>query len=88
MKVQNANLLPFKSSEPIDRSQAARAASAPAGDDIHLSELVTSLRSLVPDSPERQERLEQIVRAYADGTYRVDAETTASKIIDDSLQYP
>jgi flagellar biosynthesis anti-sigma factor FlgM len=88
MKVQNANLLPFKSSEPLDRSQTARAASAAAEDDIHLSELVTSLRSLVPDSPERQERLEQIARAYADGTYRVDAETTASKIIDDSLQYP
>ena len=40
------------------------------------------------DSPERQERIEQIARAYANGTYQVDAEATASKIIDDSLQYP
>lgn len=88
MKVQNANFLPSNSSEPLDRSQAARGPSGPARDDIHLSELVTSLRSLVPDSPERQERLEQIARAYADGTYQVDAEATASKIIDDSLQYP
>ena len=57
-------------------------------DDVHLSELVRSLRSLVPDSPERQERIEQIARAYANGTYKMDAEATASKIIDDSLQYP
>jgi flagellar biosynthesis anti-sigma factor FlgM len=85
MKVQNANLPQLNSSEPSARRHAA---SNPAGDDIHLSELVTSLRSLVPDSPERQERLEQIARAYANGTYRVDAEATASKIIDDSLQYP
>jgi flagellar biosynthesis anti-sigma factor FlgM len=88
MKVQNANPSPIDSSESPAKRQTARAASGPARDDIHLSELVTSLRSLVPDSPERQERLEQIARAYADGTYRVDAEATASKIIDDSLQYP
>ena len=43
---------------------------------------------MVPDSPERQERLEQLARSYANGTYKVDAEATASKIIDDSLQYP
>ena len=42
----------------------------------------------MPDSPERQERLEQIARAYANGTYKVDAEATAAKIIDDTLQYP
>jgi anti-sigma28 factor (negative regulator of flagellin synthesis) len=41
----------------------------------------------VPDSPERQERLEQIARAYASGTYEVDPEATASKIIDDGLRY-
>jgi len=85
MKVQNANLPPINSPEPAARRQAA---SAHAVDDVHLSELVRSLRSLVPDSPERQERLEQIARAYASGTYKVDAEATASKIIDDSLQYP
>jgi len=85
MKVQNAKLPPVNSPEPAARRQSV---SAQAGDDVHLSELVRSLRSLVPDSPERQERLEQIARAYANGTYRVDAEATASKIIDDSLQYP
>jgi anti-sigma28 factor (negative regulator of flagellin synthesis) len=54
---------------------------------VHLSELVRSLRSLAADSPERQERLEQIARACANGTYEVDAEATASKVIDDALRY-
>jgi len=43
---------------------------------------------MAADSPERQERLEQIARAFASGTYEVDAEATAARIIDDSLQYP
>jgi flagellar biosynthesis anti-sigma factor FlgM len=54
-------------------------------DDVHLSELVRSLRSLAADSPERQARLEEIARAYAKGTYQVDEQATASKIIDDVL---
>ena len=87
MKVQNASLTPLDGTSQPGRNQAARAGSA-AADDVHLSELVRSLRSLVPDSPERQERIEQIARAYANGTYKVDAEATASKIIDDALQYP
>jgi flagellar biosynthesis anti-sigma factor FlgM len=88
MKVQNANLPPLDATDHSGRTQASRVGSGAASDDVHLSELVRSLRSLVPDSPERQERIEQIARAYANGTYQVDAEATASKIIDDSLQYP
>ena len=88
MKVQSANLPPLDATDPSGRTQATRTDSGSATDDVHLSELVRSLRSLVPDSPERQERLEQLARAYANGTYQVDAEATASKIIDDSLQYP
>jgi negative regulator of flagellin synthesis FlgM len=61
------------------------AGSQASGDDIHLSELVQSLRSLAADSPERQARIEQIARSYANGTYKVDAEGTASKIIDDAF---
>ncbi len=85
MKVQNANLQPLDATGRTGRNQSGRSSGA---DDVHLSELVRSLRSLVPDSPERQERLEQLARAYANGTYQVDTEATASKIIDDSLQYP
>jgi flagellar biosynthesis anti-sigma factor FlgM len=55
-------------------------------DDVHLSELVRSLRSLAADSPERQARLEQIARSYANGTYSVDAGGTASKIVDDAFE--
>ena len=68
------------------RNSAAGAAGAGSGDDVHLSELVRSLRSLAADSPERQARLEQIARAYANGTYQVDAQATAAKIIDDAQQ--
>lgn len=57
-----------------------------AGDDVHLSELVRSLRSLAADSPERQARLEQIARSVANGSYQVDAQATAAKIIDDALE--
>jgi len=88
MKVQNANLSPLSGTDEAGRKQARRANSDPVGDDIHLSELVRSLRSMAADSPERQERLEQIARAFASGTYEVDAEATAARIIDDSLQYP
>lgn len=86
MKVQSANLPPLDATDQSGRNQPGR--SPGAADDVHLSELVRSLRSLVPDSPERQERIEQLARAYASGTYNVDAEATASKIIDDSLQFP
>jgi len=88
MKVQNANLPPLDARDQSGISQASRAGSGPGSDDVHLSELVRSLRSLAADSPERQARIEQIARAYANGTYQVDSEATASKIIDDSLQYP
>jgi flagellar biosynthesis anti-sigma factor FlgM len=64
----------------------ATSASPAAGDDVHLSELVRSLRSLAADSPERQARLEQLARAHATGAYEVDTSATASKIIDDTLR--
>jgi anti-sigma28 factor (negative regulator of flagellin synthesis) len=56
------------------------------GDDIHLSELVRSLRSLAADSPQRQEHLENIARTYATGNYQVNAPATAAKIIDDAIK--
>jgi|HubBroStandDraft_4_1064222.scaffolds.fasta_scaffold1027262_1 flagellar biosynthesis anti-sigma factor FlgM len=64
---------------------AAASTTPAAADDVHLSELVRSLRSLAADSPERQARLEQIARTYATGAYQVDTHATASKIIDDAL---
>ena len=58
----------------------------PSNDDVHLSELVKSLRSLAADSPERQAKLESLARTYANGSYTVDAGATASKIIDDAYE--
>lgn len=97
MKINDSNLSSLASTGPQQTAQTAQTArpatnagagstSAASGDDIHLSELVQSLRSLAADSPERQARLEQIARSYANGSYKVDAEGTASKMIDDALQ--
>jgi anti-sigma28 factor (negative regulator of flagellin synthesis) len=55
------------------------------GDDVHLPELVRSLRSLACDSPERQARLEELARVYATGNYTVDASAIAAKMIDDAM---
>jgi flagellar biosynthesis anti-sigma factor FlgM len=57
-----------------------------SNDDVHLSELVKSLRSLAADSPERQAKLESLARSYANGSYAVDAGATASKVIDDAFE--
>jgi flagellar biosynthesis anti-sigma factor FlgM len=57
-----------------------------AGDDVHLSELVRSLRSLAAESPERQAKIEALTRAYASGTYQVDSHATASAIIRDATK--
>jgi flagellar biosynthesis anti-sigma factor FlgM len=73
-------------SAPAQRSSTGASQAAAPADDVHLSELVRSLRSLAADSPERQASIEQITRAYATGTYKVDSQATASKIIDDALQ--
>ena len=54
-------------------------------EDVHLSELLRSLRSLVSDSPERQAKIEGLMLAYANGDLQVDAEATASAIIDDAI---
>jgi flagellar biosynthesis anti-sigma factor FlgM len=88
MKVQNANLSPLNATDGSGLIQTPQVSSHAAADDVHLSELVRSLRSLAAGSPERQERLEQIARACANGTYQMDADATASKVIDDALLYP
>ncbi|HXP85274.1 MAG TPA: hypothetical protein VN841_11170 [Bryobacteraceae bacterium] len=64
------------------------AGGAVSADDVHLAELVRSLRSLAGDSPEWQARMEQMARSVASGSFRVDAQGTASKIVSDALQRP
>ncbi len=98
MKVNNNDLSSLNPAEALGTQQSGRtgqttgSSQSPAtggvasGDDIHLSELVRSLRSLAADSPERQARIEQIARSYASGTYPVEPQATASKIVDDAFQ--
>ena len=96
MKVNDPNLSPAGSAGTSRTQETARtgtagrsgngsAAGASIGDDVHLSELVRSLRSLASDSPERQAKLEQLARTYASGNYKTDPVAIASKIIDDAL---
>jgi flagellar biosynthesis anti-sigma factor FlgM len=95
MKVNNPNLSSAGSAgtaKPLEttntgsgsRTAPGQKSGAASTDDVHLSELVRSLRSLASDSPDRQAKIEAIARSYANGSYQVDAQGTASKIIDDA----
>ena len=102
MKVNNPNLSslnPALTAAETSRAQEATRASAGrssgpsqsgrsgSSDDVHLSELVRSLRSLAAESPERQAHIEQLTRTYARGAYQVNAQALAGKVIDDALSY-
>lgn len=63
------------------------AAQGDAADGVQLSGLAQQLQSLAPESSEREARVEQIARAYANGSYQVDVEATAAGVIDDALRY-
>jgi hypothetical protein len=81
MNVNGSNRTPLGS--PVATAPAHLA--DPYAGDFHLAELVRTLRSLVGDSPERQAKIEGLMRAYAAGELQVDAEATASAMIDDAL---
>jgi flagellar biosynthesis anti-sigma factor FlgM len=61
-----------------------------SGDDVQLSDLVQSLQGLkaavAVESPQHVARVDQIAKAYAVGTYKVDAEATAAGVIDDGIK--
>ena len=87
MKVHSSGVSSADRTEAVGRKVGLSATLNAGPDEFHLSDLVTRLRALAAESPERQARLEQIARSYAAGTYQVDAETTASAIIEDSIRY-
>ena len=66
--------------------RSVRRCTDPYAGDFHLAELVRTLRSLAGDSPERQAKIEGLMRAYASGNLQVDAEATASAMIDDAVR--
>ena len=91
MKVNDRNLSSGGSATASRMQKTVRTGTADrsgvtVSDDVHLSELVRSLRSLASDSPERQAKLEELARLYAAGSYTVDAAATAAKIIDDAIE--
>jgi hypothetical protein len=81
MNVNDSKRAPSGSSAGTARAPLAD----PYAGDFHLAELVRTLRSLVGDSPERQAKIEGLMRAYASGELQVDAEATASAMIDDAV---
>lgn len=100
MKVNDPNLAGLGGLNPAATGKAAQTArTAPArdagavapqgdaADGVQLSGLAQKLQSLSADSPDREARVEQLARAYAQGTYQVDAQQTASGVIDDALRY-
>ena len=79
-------------SKPAQTGRSAPAENAPVqqgdgSDGVQLSGLAQSLRVLEAESPERQSKIDGIAKAYAQGAYQVDAEATASGIIDDALKH-
>jgi flagellar biosynthesis anti-sigma factor FlgM len=99
MKVNDPNLSPPGSAATAGAAQTQRstqtggntngpssAASAASSDNVNISDLGRSLRSLAADSPERQNKIEQLAQSYGSGTYSVDHQATAGAIIDDATK--
>jgi anti-sigma28 factor (negative regulator of flagellin synthesis) len=82
MNVNEPNRSASSSSAATARARTETTASA---SDTDLAELVRSLCALAADSPERQAKIQSLMRAYAAGDLEVDAEATASAMIDDAF---
>ena len=83
MNVNEPNRSASSSSAATARARTEE--SPGSASDGHLAELVRSLCALAADSPERQAKIQSLMRAYAAGNLQVDAEATASAIIDDAF---
>jgi len=73
------------SSSSAATARARSEESAASTSDRDLAELVRSLCALAADSPERQAKIQDLMRAYATGNLQVEAEATASAMIDDAF---
>lgn len=102
MKVNDPNLGPnvgglnstgvSKYAQTGRTSSTSGAGSAPvrdgdADDGVQLSGLTQQLQAQSSDSPERTAKVESLAKAYAQGSYNVDAQSTAAGVIDDALRY-
>jgi anti-sigma28 factor (negative regulator of flagellin synthesis) len=82
MNVNQPNRSASSSSAAAARARTEEPAFA---SDRDLGELVRNLCALAADSPERQAKIQDLMRAYASGNLQVDAEATASAMIDDAF---
>jgi anti-sigma28 factor (negative regulator of flagellin synthesis) len=83
MNVSEPNRTTSGSSAATARARTEEATASSS--DRDLAELVRSLCALAADSPERQAKIQSLMHAYATGSLHVDAEATASAIIDDAF---
>ncbi len=97
MKIDNTNINSLSSGEVRQQQRAAsvarteyertassgRTASAP-GDQIELSGLSKAVASLSSESPDRTRHVERLAAAYAEGSYRVEAEEVSRRIVEDA----
>ncbi|HTM14040.1 MAG TPA: flagellar biosynthesis anti-sigma factor FlgM [Bryobacteraceae bacterium] len=81
MNINQPNRSASSSSAAAARAQTEESRASASGGD--LAELVRSLCALAADSPERQAKIQGLMRAYANGTLQVDAEATAGAMIDE-----
>jgi flagellar biosynthesis anti-sigma factor FlgM len=99
MKVTNTNVSPPGSAGTAGAQQtqrsshvggntngAASGSSSSSTDAVNLSGLAHSVRAQAVDSPERQNKVEQLTKAYASGSYTVDAHATAGAIVEDAIK--
>ena len=83
MNVNEPNRAGSSSSAAAARARTEE--SAAFASDRDLGELVRNLCALAADSPERQAKIQSLMRAYATGNLQVDAEATAGAMIDDAF---
>jgi len=83
MNVNEPNRSASSSSAATARARAEE--SSAFASDRDLGELVRSLCALAAESPERQAKIQSLMRAYASGKLQVDTEATASAMIDDAF---
>lgn len=57
-----------------------------AGDQVQLSDLASTVRSLASDSPERAARLDRLAHEVQTGRYRVDAQALSTSMVSAALQ--
>jgi flagellar biosynthesis anti-sigma factor FlgM len=68
------------------RSKSAIAFGGQPTDAVELSSLVRQIGGLQTDSAAREARVDALREAYLSGSYRVDAASTASKLVSDALR--